>query len=686
VCMWWYGSWYVHKYFSSCLLVNGVSAAPVVPWSQSRQEEKHPDKWSKTYTHRDRSMSPMKPLTNNLTSPVSSVSAASPTKRFPRPTSNSNVSDPLLNSRVSAHIASVASQNRPPSPLKYSSSLPDPDSDILPSLAHHDATLSKVYGSVLQPKESLTTHSCAICSFAFPPDATIYPDPTVAGSSRFLCRPCFTINGGSRGLCGACSRPVLILKSEGGFVEAAQKYWHKQCFNCLGCSKNIGDFPMLDLFGNPSCSECFDSCLKRGLSTPKKRSPSDRILTTCKVNNIGGMNFNTNGQKSGEGSPAIAELEQRLGITTSREGSPAPEELGQRLSMMEKEVSTRNPASGIPIGRPLMLRENISLVEQPRSNRHSKLSESPTPRYYSPIRGQTTGSPAPTQEAIEEMKHRFLKESPYSSASRTSASTDHADPPSIIPLHSSRSSTSRSTRPSFTDSSSLFDEAPASPLSPTIPQTPDLISDTTTQSSSSGPDSPPRNEEDFKELSPLPNLEQGSYYIPHNVSHTLERLAEEATPNAITSPTHTPKSFRSYHHTSSFPPMITTTTTDITGHPSVKPIPLRSVDELAISPSNTIELTSSTRCAGCGRHLFSVKEGGRFVTVPNDVGNSQTLTYHTDCFRCVECDGVFKQTNSSQAVFLKLQNGPCHVEVRLFVFSREILPITYRSAHQPRRS
>jgi LIM domain len=658
----------------SSLLVNSVYAAPVVPWNQSRSEEKTPDRWSKTYVHRERSVSPTRPLTTNFTGSVSSAPSASPTKRFPRPASNSNVPDPLLSIRVSTHIASATSQNRPPSPLKYSSTLPDPDSDILPSLAHPDATLSKVYGSVLQPKESLTTHSCAICSSAFPPDATIYPDPTVADSSRFLCRPCFTTNGGSRGPCGVCSRPVLILTSEGGFIEAAEKYWHKRCFNCSGCSKNIGDSPMLDLFGNPSCAECFDNCLKRGLNTPKKHPPSDGRVN--KVNNIGGMNFDTNSQQSREGSPAVEELEQRLGMTKSREGSPVLEELSQRLSLIGKESSARYSASGSPIGRSLpssASRENSPLVEQSRSKRSSQVDKSPGRRYYSPIRGQTTGSPGPTQEAVEEMKQRFLKEFPSSSAPRTLTSTDRADPPSITHLPSSRSSTPSRARSGFTYPSSLFDKTPASPLSPIIPQTPDLMSDfsdTTTQSSSSGPDSPPRNDEDFNELFRIPGLEETFHYAPHDMFHPLQRLAEEGTPNVITSPTHTPKSFKSYEHTSSFPSKVSTSGSDSTRHPSVKPKPLQSPDELIIPPSNSTELTASARCAECGGNLFSVREGGRFVTVPNDDSNTQALTYHTDCFRCVECHGIFKQANMGQAVFVKSKNGPCHVEVRLLKLSR----------------
>ena len=618
-----------------CWLVNSVCTAPVVPWNRSQLEGKTPDRWSKTYIHRERSASPTRPLATNFPDAGPPTPTASPTKRFLHPASNINV-DPVLGSRVSAHIASTTSQNRPPSPLKYLSTLPDPDLDILPSLASHDVTLSKVYGSVLQPKESLKKHSCAICSSIFPPDATIYPDPTVTNSSRFLCRPCFTINGGSRGPCYACSRPVLILRSEGGFVEAAEKYWHKRCFNCSNCSKNIGDSPMLDLLGNPSCAECFDNCLKRSSNTPKKRPQRDG-----KVSNIGGMNFTSSSTRSREGSPAVEELEQRLGIIKSREGSPALEELSQRLSMIGKESSARYSASWSAIGWPLASsanQENSPLAERSRSKRSSQLDESPA-RKYSPVRGQSTGSPAPTQEAIEEMKQRFLTESPYPSSPRTPTSARRADP--------------------------LLD-APATQLSPIIPPTPDLISDfsdTTTQSSSSGPGSPPRNNELFNELFCTPGLEHDSHSVPHGVFAPLERLAEERAHSPMKSPMPTPKS---YEHTPSSPSKASTSTPGAPRYPFVEPETLQFLDKLIPPPT---ALATATFCADCGSNLFSARGGGSYVSVPNEGSNAQALMYHTDCFKCVECHGVFKPGNTGQTIFVTSKSGPCHVEVSYWLES-----------------
>ena len=255
------------------------------------------------------------------------------TGRFPRPNSASSVFSPTLNDSVSSHITLATTQSpRPPSPLKFSTTISDTESDIFPSLLPHEPTLSKVYGSVLQPTETLTLHSCAVCSAIFPPDATIYPNPLVFDSNSFLCRPCFTENGGSKGICPSCSRPVLTLKSEGGFVHSTGKYWHKQCFNCTGCFKNIGDSPLVDLLGHPSCADCFDNCLNRDPTTPRKT----RNSVNNNSPNPGGLNA-SHSRKSRENSPALEELEQRLGIVKSGKGSPAVDDPNKKLFQNVKD-------------------------------------------------------------------------------------------------------------------------------------------------------------------------------------------------------------------------------------------------------------------------------------------------------------------------------------------------------------
>lgn len=295
--------------------------------SWNRNTESKPtnqDRWSKTYTSLEPALASASGSAPDDIDSTKLERSTSVTRRFPRPRPMSAIT---LRSGVSDHILNTTSRlTRPPSPLKQTVTLPITGADILPSLNPREPTLSKVYGSVLQPKDSLPLHSCAICSTIFPPDATIYPNPKAPESTSFLCRACFSSNGGSKGLCPTCTKPVLTLKAEGGFVQANDRFWHKRCFNCAACFKNIGDSPLVDLLGRPSCEDCFDNCLKREPSTPKKdrlhHPPSNN--TSPKQSNPGGINFNYNNRQSRESSPAIEELEQRFKAMNSSAVASSP--------------------------------------------------------------------------------------------------------------------------------------------------------------------------------------------------------------------------------------------------------------------------------------------------------------------------------------------------------------------------
>lgn len=339
--------------------------APVLPWKHADAQSRNLDKWSKTYVSATKSnpdpivktASPDPGPTTNSTTPTVT------TRRFPRPNSISSGGSPILNNRVSGHITLATTQSsRPPSPLKFSTTISDSESDILPSFLPHEPTLSKVYGSVLQPTETLTLHSCAVCSAVFPPDATIYPNPCDSDLNSFLCRPCFTENGGSKGICPSCSRPVLTLKSDGGFVHSTGKYWHKQCFNCTGCFKNIGESPLIDLLGRPSCADCFDNCLNRDPTAPKKTHSSSNNNSPIS-SNPGGLNVSFS-RKSRENSPALEELEQKLSIVKSREESQAVGDVNQKSLPILKD----------------------GLADSPRIRPPSSLHNSPQPISPSPDR------------------------------------------------------------------------------------------------------------------------------------------------------------------------------------------------------------------------------------------------------------------------------------------------------------
>jgi hypothetical protein len=119
-----------------------------------------------------------------------------------------------------------------------------------------------------------------------------------------------------------------------------------------------------------------------------------------------------------------------------------------------------------------------------------------------------------------------------------------------------------------------------------------------------------------------------------------------------------------------YPSAAAATLLDAIPYPLAKTKRRQSLDELDIPRPTTAEPTASTRCANCGSYLFSIGGEGSYVTVPGDGGDTPVLTYHTDCFRCVECHGVFKEANIGQAAFVKSKNGPCHVEVSLLGFPK----------------
>lgn len=661
---------------------------PVVRWNPGNNSKSEvSDRWSQTYVNRESSPERRSPSRGPSSTPVEprTSRSVSPTKRFPRPnTSQSNTTAQPLIPQVTAHITSTTSY-RPRSPLKYSSTTSDVPasptaraaSGILPS--PYTSELSKAYGSVLQPKESLLTHKCTLCSAAFPPDATIYPDPNASAmSNRFLCRPCFTENGGSKGDCPACHRPVLILKSEGGFVENSGRVWHKRCFRCDTCFKNIGDTPMVDLLGRPSCAECFDTCLKkspaRDSAKNSPRRPFDSPdITKEKSSNLGGLRGD---RQSREGSPAIEELEQRLGIIKSRESSPALEELTQRLSA----VSNRTPTKGSPTRGPdarrgdyVSSRDGSPFVERRGrggslvdigggSPFTSSLSGSPASRpsnyerqtspvmngspaqkiydrFSSPERelsAQYTGSPATKDEAVEEMKMRFLRHAASSSSLKSSGSGSSSPfrqsspvvksptpqkAASKIPISTSRHE-SPTLRHSFSSSSlSSSRRGSFADIESSVPSTPELTSDFSDNiTDSSAPSSPPAYANDVF------SSNQRSY-VP--LDSTDDDDEHEDSFNSRTTPT--PKS-----KSRSLPPASSTS-----------------------SPS------PSTPCAKCGGALFTKRDGGKYVTVPEEAGarNSAPKTYHRECFKCNVCREAFRETGTGQAVFVRGAKGACHPEV-----------------------
>jgi hypothetical protein len=250
------------------------------------------------------------------------------------------------------------------------------------------------------PRKHWRASHCHVCSEQFTPDATIYPHPKDTTGQRYLCRSCFSQNGGSRGNCVQCARPVLLLKSEGGFIEKAGQVWHKKCFLCSGCGKNVGDNPTVDLLGRPSCAECFDTCLTRRDSPGKLKTP----ITKGDADNLGQLKSTSisTPPKTRKGSSTIEELEQVLGIRRTRSSLDTSHD---RTVPPDVALAPLPGASPMSSSSPSIFGDSF---------RHSTPTSEPDP--ISPLRLNSTPSrPASkiptkvTPDAIEAVKRRFLK-------------------------------------------------------------------------------------------------------------------------------------------------------------------------------------------------------------------------------------------------------------------------------------
>ena len=439
----------------------------------SKPEEQNPtDIWTRTYVKQP-TPTPSTTIPTSVRQAASAFESRQTDKTKPTPIYRpparirNHLTGTSLDSRVTSHIHSSVTE-RPSSPLKNDSKPSEREylqEDIFTD--PYTSTLSKAYGSVLQPKETLKTYACTICSAPFPPDATIYPDPTnPTTTTRFMCKHCFITNGGTKGDCEACSRPILILANEGGFVQNAGRLWHTRCFRCNGCFKDIGDKPMVDLFGRPSCEACFDTCLKRPSDSPRSirtSKSSDRLDRTSRPGGFKGT--------SREASPAIDELHQRLGIK-SRENSPMPERTDHNASSVENsspslsELSRRltgildDDASSPSYGR--TTRTNFSIAgsvdnspTRPLQDRQPKKSPSGTT-----LERLARSGPERTRHSSNERSLRSLVGPPLF-RSISPCTTTSTNSPSLLPMTPDLLS-------DFSDSNTIS-SAPSTPVSSSPP-------------------------------------------------------------------------------------------------------------------------------------------------------------------------------------------------------------------------
>ena len=614
-----------------------------------------------------------------------------------------------LSSRVSTHIEK-STTSRPSSPLKNQYSLEDA-SDIIAS--PNGLVLAKAYGSILQPKETLTSFACSNCLTPFEPDATIYPDPLAAPGSepRFLCRPCFTVNGGSKGDCVACSKPVLVLKSEGGYVENSGRLWHKRCFRCEGCQKDISSQPMVDLLGKPSCADCFDTCLKR--DSPR-RHESPRMDREEKKANLGGIRP---GNRSRQGSPALEELEQKLGILTrSRESSPmfeTPTKPPSTRPLPSPLSSPTHTPSKSPHSARFVspMRDSSPLVDRVRARTMSDQSplfgdgspttrrthdsfktperptnrepEKPSPNIFSSPSNSSPKSNMTSGEAIEEMKQRFLnptRSSPSPTAPPTPPSPLPHTPPSRIPVISQDTTLSSSTSRDINrdrivspPASMLIDSKFLSFPDPSSSSTAPLRT-----MSSVSLFQPPQPQDDQEllssELLSTPDPRKNAIRTPE--LRTITSVGSFREPDVFLSTPELGSDFSDCTSTSgpSTPPSLPLSpparpdddkrikieeiekSTPLRTTPTPTPQPKR--------PSTTIliptTIPSDARCSRCNLSLLN-RNGAKFVTVPEDDAKKSPKLYHTHCFRCSVCRGTFEDVQAGKATYVKTDQGVCHV-------------------------
>ncbi|KAH9985430.1 hypothetical protein BJV74DRAFT_847146 [Russula compacta] len=619
-----------------CNKCGGTAVAPVIQWNRQSAQGANKDRWSQTYVAK--TSTPQSALPKRT---VAQRSSPSPGLQ----------GDTVLASRISEHIAS-ATKSLPSSPIKHSNINEDIISsapDVIPS--PYSSELSKVYGSVLQPKETLESFHCHVCSAPFTPDATIYPDPTDSSGGRYMCRSCFSQNGGSRGNCVECSRSVLILKSEGGFVENAGRVWHKKCFHCSGCRKNIGDSPVVDLLGRPSCSECFDTCLDRR-DSPRKSgtSPSKMGVDDLGVSKPASVPNPGNARK---GSSTIEELEQVLGIRRRQSAlETSPDQVSPpsdvRLVSPPSTSQSSSPSSFPPLApndnptRPVSAPSKDVVTSSPQNSTPPRLTAGATNR---PIKA--------TPEAIEATKKKLLKQtgsplnkSPQLTPTRSGRlDGETLETPTKSPMrysdfrllhHKDSTSSIRTDRDSMLSLSSAA----------SIPSLTSDHSDTATISS--GPSSPP------------PSL-SGEH-------EDLASLLSSSPPSSLLG-----GSIKSVFSNARSPDL-----SSETFHAPTKPT----------SSSNTYARSPfpDARCAKCTLPLFDVAHGGKYVSVPEPSSTgSLPRTYHADCFRCRICNGLFEEKEAGRAVFVRGVRGACHLNCAPIerTISRKPVPVTPRpSAHR----
>jgi hypothetical protein len=400
--------------------------------------------------------------------------------------------------------------------------------------------------------------------------------------------------------------------------------------------------------------------------------------------------------------PALEELEQRLGIASSRSrANSSTADAPIRRHVTGERITSDNaaslPRSSIGEGNPRSLdRFKSPGPNAPRSSlgdasprQHYRL-KSPEPNTTHPSLGNydqrpyesfktpepdmlnyrrksvSSGSPVPTaskptEDAIEEMKRRFMRtsltpsDSPLSGIS--SAAPESPSSNVTMPYSSSTSQRlkARASTPSLRDTMGYASSSDAESHTPQRPGSsgtrPLTLRPKTSLSSLSGTDVERlRTPELVSDVSDSA-AESSGITTPPLAGSPARRAARNSTSRADHTPT------KSRLSTSGLAPA---TTLNSAAGARKSFSSKRSLENLRIPAP----LGTESKCARCSLPLFTTN-GGKFVTVPEEPSSSgaEPKVYHSDCFRCKVCDGMFEARGNGQAVFVRAEGGPCHVEV-----------------------
>lgn len=82
---------------------------------------------------------------------------------------------------------------------------------------------------------------------------------------------------------------------------------------------------------------------------------------------------------------------------------------------------------------------------------------------------------------------------------------------------------------------------------------------------------------------------------------------------------------------------------------------------------SSADLANDEKCEKCQMPLFNIRHGGKFVTVPEEPTSTGAppKRYHAACFTCKVCGEVFEEKEGGHAVFVREEEGACHVHVSL---------------------